>query len=96
MISVLTVATLVYAATLVLVLVLVLTTVAVQLWLISHALRDTRVALDRVREHTADLQTNVAGVAELTEHNVQRLERATFTIEETLQPVIAPSGVLVR
>ena len=85
----LTAATLVYAGVLVLALVVVLSTIGVQLWLISRALRDTKTALAGVATRTASLRDQLSGGTTLIERNVSRIQDAIGSLE---RPVDAALG----
>ena len=88
----LTAATLVYAGVLVLALVVVLSTIGVQLWLISRALRDTKTALAGVATGTASLRDHLSGVTTLIDRNVSRIEEATRGLERPIDAALDRSA----
>ncbi len=96
MISILTVATLVYAAILVLALAVVLSIIAIQLWRIAAALGETRDALRTVAERTAPLKGHLGGLTTLTEENVHRIDASAASIARSLEALLEPAEAATR
>ena len=80
-ISLLRVATLIYAAILVAALAIALIVIAVNLWRIAATLGRVRRALTEVRERSTPLKQNLDGLSSLTEQKVEEFEEATMAIE---------------